>query len=78
MVRGYFSGRTREICLCPIPIPVGATVKKPIPILSCADSGIVFQSYGDFGSEDLGINRNLSHMLGQPSSHMWDGFPPDT
>lgn len=44
--------------------PAGATVEKPIPILSCTDLGIMSQSYGDFSLEDLGINRNLPHMLG--------------
>lgn len=68
----------RSVCV-PFPsLPVGATVKKAIPILSCADLGIVFQSYGDFNPEDLGISRNLSRTLGQPSSHMWNGFLPDT
>ena len=44
--------------------PVGATVEKPIPILSCTDLGIMSQSCGDFSLEDLRINRNLSLMLG--------------
>ncbi len=44
--------------------PVGAKVEKPIPILSCTDLGIMFQRCGDFSLEDLGINGNLSHMLG--------------
>lgn len=48
--------------------PVGATVEKPIPILSCADLGIMSRSYGDFILEDLGINKNLSHMLGHQTA----------
>lgn len=43
--------------------PVGATVKKTIPILSSKDLRIMSQRYGDYSLEDLGINRNLSHML---------------
>lgn len=58
--------------------PVGATVEKPIPILSCTDLGIVSQGYGDFSLEDLGINRNLSHMLGHPAATCGgDRFPTD-
>lgn len=59
--------------------PVGATVEKPIPILSCTDLGIMSQGNGDFSLKDLGINRNLSHMLGHllQQPHVGEtGFPP--
>lgn len=48
--------------------PVGATVEKPIPVLSSTDLGIMSQSYRDFSSGDLGINWNLSHILGHPKA----------
>lgn len=73
MVMGDFSGGLVRLACVSRSHPVGETVEKPIPILSCTDLGVKSQSYGDFSSGDLGINRNLSHMLGHLAATCgWD------